>query len=177
MGELKIPGFSEYLHPLGGRRLIGIGQDASLSGMIRGAQAALFDVTDLTDPQQLDVVKYPRYSQAGAGVDPRQFTWLPDRRTALTVVSQGWKGRTGWVSVLTLEGGSMSNRLVEVEYGDEVAEVRLVPLADGRVVLVTGDAVSFFDALVTVDATVANRTCAATSARSTTSSRRRRVTR
>jgi hypothetical protein len=145
MGELKIPGFSEYLHPLGGRRLIGVGQDASLSGMTRGAQAALFDVTDLTDPQQLDVVKYPRYSQAGAGVDPRQFTWLPDRRTALTVVSQGWKGRTGWVSVLTLEGGSMSNRLVEVEYGDEVAEVRLVPLADGRVVLVTGDAVSFFD--------------------------------
>jgi len=145
MGELKIPGFSEYLHPLGADRLIGVGQDASLSGMTRGAQAALFDVTDLTDPQQLDVVKYPRYSQAGAGVDPRQFTWLPDRRTALTVVSQGWKGRTGWVSVLTLEGGTMSNRLVEVEYGDEVAEVRLVPLADGRVVLVTGDAVSFFD--------------------------------
>ena len=145
MGELKIPGFSEYLHPLGARRLIGVGQDASRTGMVRGAQAALFDVTDLTDPKQLDVVTYPRYSQAGAGVDPRQFTWLPDRRTALTVVSQGWKGRTGWVSVLTLSGGTMSNRLVEVEYGDEVAQVRLVPLADGRVVLVTGDAVSFFD--------------------------------
>lgn len=145
MGELKIPGFSEYLHPLGARRLIGVGQDASRSGMTRGAQAALFDVTDLTDPQQLDVVTYPKYSQAGAGIDPRQFTWLPDRRTALTVVSQGWKGRTGWVSVLTLDGGTMTNRLVEVEYGDEIAQVRLVPLADGRVVLVTGDAVSFFD--------------------------------
>lgn len=145
MGELKIPGFSEYLHPLGARRLIGVGQDASRSGMTRGAQAALFDVTDLTDPQQLDVVTYPKYSQAGAGIDPRQFTWLPDRRTALTVVSQGWKGRTGWVSVLTLDGGTMTNRLVEVEYGDEITQVRLVPLADGRVVLVTGDAVSFFD--------------------------------
>ena len=30
MGELKIPGFSEYLHPLGAMRLIGVGQDASL---------------------------------------------------------------------------------------------------------------------------------------------------
>ena len=48
LGELKIPGYSEYLHPLGGRRLIGIGQDASADGMVRGAQAALFDVTDLT---------------------------------------------------------------------------------------------------------------------------------
>ncbi|WP_036491437.1 beta-propeller domain-containing protein [Nocardioides sp. CF8] len=145
MGELKIPGFSEYLHPLGERRLIGVGQDADSRGMTRGAQAALFDVTDLTDPRQLDVVAYPKHSMAGAGIDPRQFTWLPDRRTALTVVSQGWRGRTGWVSVLSLQAGEISNRMVEVEYGDEVAEVRLVPLADGRVVLVTGDAVSFFD--------------------------------
>ena len=50
LGELKIPGFSEYLHPLGEHRLIGMGQDATLDGMTRGAQAALFDVTDLTDP-------------------------------------------------------------------------------------------------------------------------------
>lgn len=145
MGELKIPGFSEYLHPLGARRLIGVGQDADTSGMTRGAQAALFDVTDLTNPRQLDVVTYPKYSQAGAGLDPRQFTWLPDQRTALTVVSQGYQGRTGWVSVLSLANGRMSNRLVEVEYGDEIAQVRLVPMADGRVVLVTGDGVSFFD--------------------------------
>ncbi len=147
MGELKIPGYSEYLHPLGARRLIGIGQDASPTGVVRGAQAAIFDVTDLTDPRQLAVAKYPKFSQAMAGLDPRQFTWLPDLRTALTVVSQGWQGRTGWVSVLSLGGGTMTNRMVEVEYGDDVAQVRLVPTADGRVVLVTGDAVSFFDVL------------------------------
>ena len=29
LGELKIPGFSEYLHPLGEHRLIGMGQDAA----------------------------------------------------------------------------------------------------------------------------------------------------
>ena len=32
MGSLKIPGFSEYLHPLGSQRLVGIGQDADASG-------------------------------------------------------------------------------------------------------------------------------------------------
>ena len=58
LGELKIPGFSEYLHPLGEHRLIGMGQDADLDGMTRGAQAALFDVTDLTNPRQIDVVRY-----------------------------------------------------------------------------------------------------------------------
>ena len=35
--------------------------------------------------------------------------------------------------------------VVEVEYGDEVAQVRRVPLASGRVVLVTGDDVSSCD--------------------------------
>ena len=144
LGELKIPGFSEYLHPLGEHRLIGMGQDASLDGMTRGAQAALFDVTDLTNPRQIDVVRYDRDTYAGAGADPRQFTWLPEQRVALTVVSQGWKGTTGWVSVLSLDDGSMTNRMVEVEHGSDVADVRLVPLASGKVALVTGEDVSFF---------------------------------
>ncbi len=145
LGELKVPGYSEYLHPLGGRRLLGIGQDASADGMLRGAQAALFDVTDLTAPERLDTVAYPRFSTAAAGTDPRQFTWLPELRIALTVVSEGWQGRTGWVSVLRLGDDRIRDELVPVEVGDEVAEVRLVPLTDGRVVLVTGDGVSFFD--------------------------------
>ena len=146
MGELKIPGFSEYLHPLGGWRMIGVGQDAdATSGMTRGAQAALFDVHDLTDPRRLDVTTYTPGSRAHAGVDPRQFTWLPDSRTALTVISEGDVGTTGWVSVLRVEDGRLSNRMVEVEYGAEVDQVRLVALPTGRVVLVTGDDVSFFD--------------------------------
>ena len=144
LGEVKIPGFSEYLHPLGEHRLIGVGQDASLSGMTRGAQAALFDVTDLTDPRQIDVVRYPRNSQAGAGVDPRQFTWLPEQRVALTVVSQGWEGTTGWVSVLSLDDATLANRMVEVEHGSDVADVRLVPLQSGKIALVTGEDVTFF---------------------------------
>jgi hypothetical protein len=144
LGELKIPGFSEYLHPLGEHRLVGMGQDASLNGAVRGAQAALFDVTDLTDPRQLDVVRYDAGTQAGAATDPRQFTWLPEQRTVLTVVTQGWTGTTGWVSVLSLADGSMSNRMVEVEHGTDVAGVRLVPLTSGKVALVTGEDVSFF---------------------------------
>ena len=146
LGKLKIPGFSEYLHPIDGQRLIGVGQDATLRGGLLGAQAALFDVSDLTSPQQTDVVRYRKDSVAGAASDPRQFTWLSDRDTALTVVSDGWSGRTGWVSVLTVEGGSLSNRMVEVAYGDQdVAEVRLVPLPDGRVVLLAGDEASFLE--------------------------------
>jgi hypothetical protein len=145
LGELKIPGFSEYLHPISGDRLIGMGQDASLRGVLRGAQAALFDVSDLTRPRRTGLVTYRAGSVAAAATDPRQFTWLPNEETALTVVSQGWEGRTGWVSVLAVDGESLSNRMVEVEYGTDVDDVRLVPLPDGRVVLTTGEDVSFFE--------------------------------
>ena len=55
------------------------------------------------------------------------------------VVDYGNAGQTGYVSVLTLGDGELANRMVPVEYGAEVTDVRLVPLPDGRVVLVTGD--------------------------------------
>ena len=47
--------------------------------------------------------------------------------------------------MLSLGGGQLDNRMVEVEYGSDVNEVRLVPLPDGRVVLVTGGDAEFFD--------------------------------
>ena len=145
MGELKIPGFSEYLHPLGARRLVGVGQGPTGERGGWGAQVGLFKVTDLTNPQRIASLSYAPGTQALAGLDPRQFTWLPDERTLLTVISQGWNGRTGYVSVVTLDGGKLTNRMVEADYGNDVAEIRTVPLPDGRVVLVTGDDVEFFD--------------------------------
>lgn len=146
MGELKIPGFSSYLHPLGEQRLLGVGEGPGQGGQW-GAQAAVFDVTDLTDPRQLDVESFGPGSTAMATLDPRQLTWLPDGRTVLSVVADygSRSGGTGYVSVLTLGDGELANRMVEVEYGDEVGQVRLVPLSDGRVVLVTGEDASFFD--------------------------------
>lgn len=138
LGHLKIPGFSSYLHPLGTRRLLGMGQGADGS-----AQAAVFDLKDLTSPVRQAMVRYPQGTIAAAGVDPRQFTWLPERRVALTVITSGFEGQTGYVSVLTLADGVLSNRMVEVDYGYHVADIRLLPLASGRVALVTSDGVSF----------------------------------
>ncbi len=148
LGKLKIPGFSDYLHPVGPERMIGLGVDITRSGSSRGAQAGLFNLADVTNPRRVATVGYGPETEALAGVDPRQFTWLPERRTALTVVARGYGSRTGFVSVLELVDGRFVTRLVEVEYGDEVADVRLVPLtsgpAAGEVVLVTGDDVRRF---------------------------------
>jgi len=47
-GELKVPGYSTYLHPIGADQLLGIGkQDGNV-------KISLFDISDPTDPTELD---------------------------------------------------------------------------------------------------------------------------
>jgi len=52
-GELKIPGFSAYLHPVGDNLLLGVGYDGTDEGQLLGLQLSLFDVSDLTNPTRI----------------------------------------------------------------------------------------------------------------------------
>jgi uncharacterized secreted protein with C-terminal beta-propeller domain len=49
-GELEIPGFSSYLHPIDDHRIIGVGQNATAEGWRNGLQVSLFDVSDPAHP-------------------------------------------------------------------------------------------------------------------------------
>jgi hypothetical protein len=82
-GELKIPGYSAYLHPASDDRLIGIGQDASTQGRVRGTQVSLFDVSNLADPQQIAQYKVSG-GHSEAEFDPHAFLFWP--ATGLLVV-------------------------------------------------------------------------------------------
>ncbi|PWR71626.1 beta-propeller domain-containing protein [Methanospirillum lacunae] len=57
LGELKIPGYSEYLHPYDDTHLIGIGKNTTENHggvSATGIKIALFDVSNLTNPQEID---------------------------------------------------------------------------------------------------------------------------
>ena len=138
LSALKVPGFSEYLNPLGSRRLIGVGSGPGDGGW--GAQLGLFRTRDLAHVKQLDVWHYARNTSALAGSDPRAFTWLPQHRTVLTVIRQG---RVGYLSIQHLAHERLQNRMVRVDYGADIDQVRTIGMPDGRVVLVTGDEVRF----------------------------------
>jgi hypothetical protein len=58
-GELKIPGYSAYLHPVGEGMLLGVGQDADSQGMQLGLQMSLFDVSDVAAPRRVAQVRLP----------------------------------------------------------------------------------------------------------------------
>jgi uncharacterized secreted protein with C-terminal beta-propeller domain len=90
-GELAVPGYSDYLHPLGERWLIGVGKDAipdttGTSGDVRGAwyqgiKVALFDVADPSRPKEVNsLVIGKRGSQSAVLSDHHAFTLLATGR-------------------------------------------------------------------------------------------------
>jgi uncharacterized secreted protein with C-terminal beta-propeller domain len=88
VGELKIPGYSGYLHPIGKNLLLGVGQ-SGLDEMIDntpapqprrgqvGVQFSLFDITDPASPRRIDTQTYGG-GAAAAEFDPKAFLyWQP----------------------------------------------------------------------------------------------------
>ncbi len=51
-GELKIPGFSQYLHPIADGYLVGVGQDGTETGVNDDCKVSLFDVTNPNEPKE-----------------------------------------------------------------------------------------------------------------------------
>ncbi len=82
VGELEIPGYSAYLHPLGDGLLLGIGQEADATGRTQGTQVSLFDVSDLAHPKRTQHVVYGNGS-SDAEFDPHAFLWWAPTRTAV----------------------------------------------------------------------------------------------
>ncbi len=53
LGELKVTGFSSYLHPYGENRMLGMGYDADENGWTTGIKLSLFDMTDKSEVREL----------------------------------------------------------------------------------------------------------------------------
>lgn len=100
LGVLKIPGFSQYLHPIEGGRLLGIGRETSDGGEVvrmEGLKVSLFDVSDPLDP-----VERANYVVGGPGTwsevlyDHRAFMSIPSQQLfAIPVDDPGPKGWEG----------------------------------------------------------------------------------
>lgn len=88
LGELKIPGYSAYLHPISSDLLAGVGADATSAGRITGAKVSLFDVSDPANPTELDNWVLAD-AQSSVEWDHRAFLWWEPQK-ALVVPVQSW---------------------------------------------------------------------------------------
>jgi hypothetical protein len=128
LGELKVPGYSAYLHPLGDGLLLGVGQDATDQGQVLGTQVSTFDLTDLTAPRRIDTLVEPG-SWSDVEADSRLFSYLPDSRTAVLPVS-GPTGSALLSYAVAADGGvTEAGRWAP---GRDGWVVRALPIGDGR---------------------------------------------
>ncbi len=114
LGELKILGYSAYLHPVTDTLLLGIGQDALDDGRTLGTQVSLFDISDLSDPIRID-----QWHLAGGHTEieynARAFLhWPPENLFVLPVtthrVETPESGPFSGAVALELSGQSLTER-------------------------------------------------------------------
>jgi hypothetical protein len=88
VGELKVPGYSAYLHPVGPGLLLGVGQDATDEGQTTGVQVSLFDVSDLRAPTRIAQSGVGKESYSEVENDHHAFLWWEPERLAVIPVTQ-----------------------------------------------------------------------------------------
>lgn len=89
LGQLKIPGFSDYLHPYDENHIIGVGKETAENEWggvsIKGVKVSLFDVSDVNKPTQIDT-----YEIGKAGTDSEALqdhkAFLFDKNKNLLVI-------------------------------------------------------------------------------------------
>ncbi|CAN8064345.1 unnamed protein product [Agarophyton chilense] len=109
-GELKIPGFSSYLHPISPGLILGVGQDAISEGRTTGAKVSLFDVSDKTTPKELSSWTLPE-SSTPAQWDHRAFLyWAPESTAVLPVSIYYYSKRFIGSVVLEISDGTIKER-------------------------------------------------------------------
>ncbi len=78
-GELEIPGFSTYMHPIDDRHLLTIGRAGTAAGASWEVQLQIFDVGDLDQPRRVaahvPAMDGTGYSWSEAGYDHHAFTY------------------------------------------------------------------------------------------------------
>ncbi len=98
--SLKIPGFSEYMHPLGSDHLLTIGRDGTDDGQVLDTALQVFDVTDAADPKLIHKhVLPPGYSEAER--NHKAFTFYQGK-LAIPTYRYSYDGNYSFSSTLDL---------------------------------------------------------------------------
>ncbi len=115
LGQLKIPGYSDYLHPYSENLIIGVGKEATEAeegdfAWYQGVKLALFDVSDPTKPKEISKFNIgSRGTESPALYDHRAF--LFDKEKNLLVIP---------VSVSQIDSEKYPNGVPANTYGDHV---------------------------------------------------------
>lgn len=150
-GELKIPGFSSYLHPYAENLLIGIGESGDESGATGKLKVSLFDVSDMQNPKEISSVVFDgaQYTSSTAQSDHHAYLTLPGGAFVIPVYESGTVSQPGasLACVLTVENGTL--RVIETYSpdleGEDVYAIARLTFAGDTLYTLSDTALVAFD--------------------------------
>jgi uncharacterized secreted protein with C-terminal beta-propeller domain len=147
LGELKIPGYSAYLHPVGPGLLIGVGRDVSEDGVPGGVQVSLFDVSDPARPTRIDREDFGGGSSTEVEYDHHAFSWFADQRLAiLPIDSYDPSGGESHGAVGLVVAADALGRVARVSRGETYeAQIRRTLELGGSIYATAANGVSAYD--------------------------------
>ena len=138
LGELKIPGYSSYLHPYDETHIIGIGQDVEIENteygereVIKGVKISLFDVSDFSNPKELYSLTVGEKAYTDVQYNHKAVLFSKDKNLLAFPINNNVEGkikRQYVVLSVDLENGitlreSIEHGKIEDEYGTYSAEI------------------------------------------------------
>lgn len=112
VGEVKLPGFSSYLHPVGDGLVVGLGYDGDEENAdFNSLKVSLFDVSDMKNPKEVDTFVLKDVSSA-ALYNHKAFIYYPEEKLIGFPVEH-YDQRT----VLSYKLLKIENRVIESHLG------------------------------------------------------------
>ena len=151
LGELKITGFSEYLHFYGENKLLGIGWETDPdTGAYKGLKLSMFDVSNPADVKEIDKTVVKNVDSFPGEYDYKALTVSPDKNV-IGFITSTWGSRDMGHSYMVFsyeEGKGFENELTysfaATDYSSDYENARGVYIND-TFYLVTSDELMAFD--------------------------------
>lgn len=118
VGELKIPGFSEYLHFYGEGLLLGIGQEINEDGMNQGIKLSMFDISDPANVVEKDKRVLDGYYYSPALYDYKAVMIDPQKNLFGFMLEGNGPRPLVWREIMAVEDTSATDTSV-LENGEE----------------------------------------------------------
>ena len=117
LGEVKLPGFSEYLHPLSDKLLLGVGYAGDEENVsFNCVKLSLFDISDPTKPKELDTHTV-KDAETDVNIDPKAFVYDAERGVfglpmSYTVYNRNgvWLGTKYVYKTFAVENGKFTDK-------------------------------------------------------------------
>jgi len=148
-GELEIPGYSAYLHPVGPGLLLGVGREVGPGAVPGAVQASLFDVSDASAPVRLDRESFGGASTSEVEYDHHAFSWFAgDSLAMIPLEAYTASGQSFAAAGLRVTPGAADplGRVAKVSRGSGYrAQIRRTVELDGRIYAVAANGISAYE--------------------------------